>query len=515
MRKIFFFMTFMLVGMATRAQIMNKGNYQYADETQLWRQTDNAAALSFDPERCDSSANRGVAYFNYKHHSGDYHRVQEGNQTNQLRFFTERYQKIGKYLYGYGSFDFDMGRTKNRAWSDVMRTYNANPYISGSDIPGKYDFQDFKLQARISTIQLGHFTYGATLSYNVGDLSRLRDPRSRINLAEYRIAPAATLSLGKHTLGLTTYYDRRKEKLPDITTVQDDYNVNYYLMSGLENAEGTLAGYKGYMREYVDHKFGTEVGYGLQSRRLKSVNTLSFATATEYVYGTNKYEPGKYNHMFYGLSSRNRIYAGNLLHSIDVVAGYEVGSADEYKEERTSTKDAETGETTVTWNKVLEYKKRYQMKKLDTEMRYRLSWTKDKAVYAYIDAKYDLQSVRNKRILHTSQLKYVTSLFGIEGGYELLHRSLWIEGGLNWKVNHNSSLDLNNPDTEYAKNVLIPDMEYYRANYFQGCLSVTYQFPLTIMKNKTMWYVRANGDWLRTNSNLHASSFGVTLGMFN
>ena len=175
------------------AQDISTESYQYADETQLWRLTQNAAGLSLD-----SAENRGIAYFDVSHRSGDFHRVQEGGMNNNLEFFTERYQKIGKYLYGYGSFKFDMGRTKERAWSDVIRTYNSNPFISGSSIFGKYDNQDFELNASVASIPLGHFTYGANLFYKVGDLSRLRDPRSRINLAEYKLAPAITYSHSHH-----------------------------------------------------------------------------------------------------------------------------------------------------------------------------------------------------------------------------------------------------------------------------------------------------------------------------
>ena len=133
------------------AQEMTQEKYQLANEQQLWSESQNAAGLAHDMR--DSADNRGVAYFDITHRSGDYHRVQEGGQMNQVRFFTERYQKIGKYLYGYGSFDFDMGRTKDRAWSDVLRSYNSNPYISGSSVPGKYDHQDFALNAKLATVR--------------------------------------------------------------------------------------------------------------------------------------------------------------------------------------------------------------------------------------------------------------------------------------------------------------------------------------------------------------------------
>ena len=417
-------------------------SYQYADATQLWRLTGNAAGLSLDPETCDSSANRGVAWFDLMHRSGDYHRVQEGGQMNQLRFYTERYQKVGKYLYGYGSFDFDMGRTKDRAWSDVLRSYNSYPYISGSSVPAKYDHQNFTLEAKLATVPLGHFTYGASLLYKVGDLSRLRDPRSRINLAEYKLAPSITYTTEQHTLGLVLHYDRRKEKLPNMTTVQTNPNLAYYTMTGLENATGTIGGYNGYMREYVNHEFGAELDYGLGSKQWQSVNALTLKVGREYVYGQYKYEPGTYRNRIYGLTTHNRIQQGSMLHQIDAQIAYEMGSADEYKSERISSTDAETGVTSVEWRKILEYKKRYQLKKLDANLHYRLSWVEDKAVLGYLGLQYTLQNVSNKYLLYTSEQKNAGSTIQIEGGRSLFNRHIWVEGTFDYHISHKTDLTL-------------------------------------------------------------------------
>ena len=62
----------LLVPSASSAQ---EAHYRYADATQLWRLTDNAAGLSLD-----SGFNRGIAHFDLQHHEGDYRRVQEGGQ---------------------------------------------------------------------------------------------------------------------------------------------------------------------------------------------------------------------------------------------------------------------------------------------------------------------------------------------------------------------------------------------------------------------------------------------------
>ena len=136
----------LLVFLCNTPSLAQEAHYRYADATQLWRLTDNAAGLSLD-----SAGNRGIAYFDLQHREGDYHRVQEGGQCNQLEFYTERYQRINPILVAYGSFRFDMDRTKDRSWCDVMRPYNSNPYYSGSSVAGKYDTQQFDLSAAVST----------------------------------------------------------------------------------------------------------------------------------------------------------------------------------------------------------------------------------------------------------------------------------------------------------------------------------------------------------------------------
>ncbi len=497
----------------TQAQV-SIDNYKYADETQLWRLTQNAAALSLDPEVCDSSANRGVTWFNLKHQEGNYHRVQEGGMNNHLEFYTERYQKIGKYLYGYGSFRFDMGRTKDRAWSDVLRSYNSNPFISGSSVMGKYDNQDFELNASLSTVQLGHFTYGASILYKVGDLSRLRDPRSRINLAEYRIAPSATYNIGSHSFGLTAHYDRRKEKLPSLTTVQTDASLAYYVMTGLENAEGSVGAYNGYMREYVNHEFGFELGYGIRQGSWKSVNALTLDFDREYVYGTYKYEPGTYRNIKYGLASRNRLQQQNILHSLDLTAAYERGSADEYKQEKITTKDPATGETSTTWNTLLTYNKRYQLKKTDLDLHYRLSFIGHGDVKGYGGIRYQLQNVSNKHILYTSELEYTTSYLELEGGMPVLHKHLWIEAQAGLNFFNKASIDLYDNTTDYAVGVLLPDMAYYRANYFRGNVQITYQMPLTIKGYTANWFAKLYASYLRSHNHLDNKTIGLAFGLY-
>ena len=498
-----------MLSLEATAQEISIENYKYADETQLWRHTQNAAGLSLD-----SAENRGYAYFSYSHSSGDLHRVQEGGMNNSLEFFTERYQKIGKYLYGYGSFKFDMGRTKDRAWSDVIRSYNSNPFISGSSVLGKYDNQDFELDASLSTVRFGHFTYGANLFYKVGDLSRLRDPRSRINLAEYRITPAITFNAGNNTIGLSAHYDRRKEKLPGLSTVQTDPNLQYYVMTGLENATGTIGGYNGYMREYVNHEFGAELSYGFKNENFRSLNSATFAHGTEYVYGTNKYEPGRYFNNLYGFSTRNRLQSGRLLHALDAAIHYEEAYADEYRQERITETDSETGFTSITWNTILTYKKRYQLKKTDLNVHYRCSFVDDATINGYLGLEASLQNVSNKRLLNTSELKYANTLAQFEGGISI-SKKLWIEAKAGYNFSTKADLTLADATTDYAKAVLLPDMEILNKDYFAGSLRLTYQLPITIEKLTRNWVVSAFCNYRSANSDLNRYQIGCSIGIYH
>lgn len=511
MKKRYIALTIMTACTGTlMAQEMTQEKYQLADERQLWGESLNAAGLAHD--MCDSADNRGVAYFDLMHRSGDYRRVQEGGQLNQLRFFTERYQKIGKYLYGYGSFDFDMGRTKDRAWSDVLRTYNSNPYISGSSVTGKYDHQNFTLNAKLASVRLGHFNYGVAFKYKVGDLSRLRDPRSRVRLADYQLTPSATYTTGSHTLGLSAYYHRYKEKLTGLTTVQTDPGLKYYIMTGMEHATGSVGGYTAYWREYVNHDFGGELSYAYQGDGFRSLNSVTLGHGTEYVYGQYKYEPGTWYTYNYGFSTRNRIDKGNLLHSIDASVNYQQAYADEYKSQLITEKDGPY--TTQWWQRTMTFDKRYQLKKLDLNAHYRLSFVKEQAVKGFVGVKYDLHTADNKYLLSTSQQKTAGSTFQAEGGYSVIERYLWIEGAFDYHVSHKADLDLHDATTDYAQAVLLPDMEYYGANYWQGHLAVTCQFPLTIKGFTSQWFVKLYGDYLKTNNSLKRQTAGLSFGVY-
>ena len=507
----------LLVSLVRLGSFAQESEYRYDDAMQLWHKTDNAAGLGIEYSR-----DRGYAEFNVEHRDGDYHRVQEGGQRNQLKFTTERYQRISMLFVGYGRFQFDMDRTKDRAWCDVMRPYNSNPFFSGSSILGNYDTQNFDLTAAISTIPIPlsgdkmdrEMTFGVKLDYKVGDLSRLRDPRSRSELLDYKVTPAVTYAFGPHTLGLSGYYNRRKEKIPGMITVQEDPNLSYYLMSGLEQASGTIGGYKGYSREWVNHEFGAELNYGYQKDGLNSLTSFSISRGAEDVWGIYKYEPGKYISYNYKVSSHNRIKSNALLHHLDLDMNFTQGYADEYRQQLIQEKD-DKGYTSYHYETQIEFKKRYQVKTTDASIRYRCSWLDEESVSGYAGLRFAMQRVSNKHLLPLSDFKYDHFNLQLEGGKAFFNKRLWVDLAGTYHFAKNVELNLADATTDYAQQVWLPDQPYYNANYWQGHAEIKYVFPLTIKKQPTQWYAKAYGDFLKTNNQRNRKTIGIAIGIYN
>ena len=509
-----FFGLMLILGCPATATAQNSlagmGEYKYDDAMQLWRNTDNAAGLSVD-----STRNRGIAMFNLSHSEGDYHRVQEGGQRNELEFFTERYQAIGKYLYGYGKFRFNMGRTKERAWCDVMRPYNSNPFFGGSSVFGKYENQDFDLTAAVGTKNLGGLRLGAKLDYKVGDLSRLRDPRSRSQLLDYKITPAVTYSVGNSTWGLSAYYNRRKEKTPNINTVQTDATLKYYLMTGMESAIGTTRGFAGFQREWVNHCFGGELSFGYRNSAFSTLTTAGLRKGNEGVYGTYKYEPGKYVTYGFHFDSQNRLHTGSTIHQLDIMADYEQAYADEYRQQLVIDTDPKTGYSSYHYETQIVFKKRYQVNLMNASLHYRANMTDGKKENHYIGMLAVINRSKNKHLLPESSFDYGAMNLQIEGGTALASDRLWVECNAGYHFSNKTELQLADREGEYAKSVLIPDMAFYEADYWQAHLKLTWQFPLTIKGVSSQAFVGAFGDYMKSNNSLHRSQIGLSFGIFN
>lgn len=502
--------------------LVGEPEYRYKNLTQLWHNTSNAAGLSLD-----DSPNRGFASIGFNHRGGDYHRVQEGGAMNNMQFFTERYQRLGRYLYSYGKVDFNLGRTKDRAFADQYRPYNSNPYQSGSDIAGSYDHQDFDMVASVGTTDFSGWRFGLQLNYQLGDLSRFRDPRSRSQLLDYRLTPSVSYTMGGHTLGLSGYYDRRKEKMGPLVTVQSDATLTYYLFSGMEYATGTIGGYSSFNREWVNHQVGAAMDYGYRSDSFHTLNSFGISRGEEYAYGTYKYEPGRYFTYLYNVQSQNRLLTGSVLHQVDVRMDWQQGYADEYRQQLIIKNDPQIGTTSYTYEKQLEFRKRYQVRTFDCAFRYRANFLNDApsrllqqataSLKGYTGFSIDTHKASNRHLLPLSSSDYSRINFQLENGISLFKQHLTADLTLGYSVSTRADLQLADDSSVLAQRVLLKDLPYYDANLLHGRLQVMYQFPLTIKKSRAMWFVKAFGDFTSANSAGHPNLYnvGFSVGLFN
>lgn len=502
--------------------LVGEPEYRYKNLTQLWHNTSNAAGLSLD-----DSSNRGFASIGFSHRGGDYHRVQEGGAMNNMQFFTERYQRLGRYLYSYGKVDFNLGRTKDRAFADQYRPYNSNPYQSGSDIAGSYDHQDFDMVASVGTTDFSGWRFGLQLNYQLGDLSRLRDPRSRSQLLDYRLTPSVSYTMGGHTLGLSGYYDRRKEKMGPLVTVQSDATLTYYLFSGMEYATGTIGGYSSFNREWVNHQVGAAMDYGYRSDSFHTLNSFGISRGEEYAYGTYKYEPGIYFTYLYNVQSQNRLLTGSVLHQVDVRMDWQQGYADEYRQQLIIKNDPQIGTTSYTYEKQLEFRKRYQVRTFDCAFRYRANFLNDApsrllqqstaSLKGYTGFSIDTHKASNRHLLPLSSSDFSRINIQLENGISLFKQHLTADLTLGYSVSTRADLQLADDTSVLAQRVLLKDLPYYDANLLHGRLQVMYQFPLTIKKSRAMWFVKAFGDFTSANSAGHSNLYnvGFSVGLFN
>lgn len=488
--------------------------YKYADEIQLWKYTLNPAGLSVD-----TLIIRGQTSFSLSSKHGDYYRVQEGRKRNELSFFSEQYKKLGAHLVGYGSVRFEMGRIFDRSWSDVMRTYESNPYISGSSIAGRYDFQNFSLNASLATVSLGGFTYGLRLDYAVGDLSRLKDPRSRSNLVDYRLIPGVTYSRHKHTWGVNAFYHRRKEKIPGITTVQTDPTLKYYTFEGLEHVTGTVGGYSSFGREYVHHEFGGELTYQYRTSVSTTLLTTFYNRGNEDVWEEMKYAPGVYETLDYGLRIGQTFLGKSGLHRVRLSAKYAEGAADQFRQEKITEKDSATGIASSRWETLIRYDNRYLYKAFDVDLDYRYTWL-DPATTpkGYVGVRVQHHSVKNTYNPPYSHFRHKNVHLSLEGGYVLrlkAERSLWIEPKVAYHSPSATTLQLNDETTDYAVEVLLPDMLYYGSRYVQAGLQLNYQWGCMIKRHHTKWFVKADAGYLKAGGNRENIHIGFTLGLLH
>jgi len=480
---------------------------------QLWNKSDNAAGMGF------SNVNTGSLTSLQKYYSnGDHHRVQEGSANNGLTFSTERYDRFSEKVYVRGSFAFNMNTEEDRAWSDVVNTYNSNPYIYGSSVRGNYESQNFDLNLKVFSVRQSGLNYGLTIDYHVADISRQRDPRSRTYVLDYSIIPSLTYTLDNHnSIGINLNYRFDKEKMPGLTTVQTDPNLKYYTFSGLENAIGRIGGFRAFSRQFIGDNAGGALQYNYKNNSINWLVSFGMDASWQETLGDKKQTPGSFNSFNYNLLSNLLIKKNSYLHNFLLNVNIKDAGADEHRQNLISTRDTLTGITTENWVTIYTYKNRFVSLTSDIILKWDLySLQKNSDSYNWkvgVNAGYSTFS--NIYYLPKSEYSAGKLVAGLSGAYVITakkQRKLLFEGSFNSGINTGAELNLAS-QTEIAENILIPDLEFHKRNTAELFGSVKYTFPLQFIKNANLsGYARIYGGNLFAGS-ANWSNFGFAVGI--
>lgn len=493
-----------------------------------WGSTENAAGLASETYMQNGQTEIG-GYLS----GGDLHRAQEGDAVNGLRFKTDRYDKISDKFIVWGSFQFDMNTEKNRAWSDAITTYNNSPYIFGSAIQGDYDTQMFDFKAKLAHHTTDKLKLGIGANYLVGDVSRLRDPRTRTYLADYSILPAITYQVNEqHTLGGTLLYRYRKDKMPNVKTVQEDPNFMYYPMVGMENGEeprlspgaengnGILRGFNAFRRQFVSNFWGGELQYEYNQNGLKWLTTVGLQMEDQQVLGDTKRSPGEYLADNFTISSKLYVERGNYFHQAYAKASLYRGQANEFIQSLNETRDPATGIISKEWVTNFVYTNQYEVETTDIEAGYKVMELDPQKGgyrwYAGVNGAYS--AFTNQYNIPISYLKVAQVEAVATGGVRLLKKNrhtLTIEAQVGYQASLKSDLLLNNSENDLAINIWIPDAEYYKVNQFVAKADVKYSFPIYSKKIGLSGYLRLFTNNRLTNSDRFGNwlSNGIALGI--
>lgn len=453
-------------------------------DNNLWMKTSNPSALSlFDFSANSKLISFGAAEVSGDYEAGDYRMAMDPSSDYSFNFSADSYNYLN-HIDLYGSFTYTQQTLKGKSYSENYDPYNGNPYIAGSPLPGDYSKQFFAFKVAASSILLWQrVRFGVGFDYNVGDLSRYNDPRSRVQLADYSITPGTVIELtSKDRLGVSGTYRYRKEKmLKPVTKSESIDRYIYCTQKGL--AEYSETGLLFFSRRYVGNYGGVELQYSHSS-----ASSFSFLVngGVNYrfddVIGERKENPGNYTSLKYYGGAAAVWGNEHLSHRLSAAGSYTSGKAMECLQELiTETNDQGMPDS---WWKTLMKNVRYRNAIAEASVDYRITGTRGGKYLWDAGVTVDAEFYSSRYVLPHSSMR--TAFIGpsICGGGVLYRKSsneIKMSGRVGWHCGLDGSLDLSSSldeekTTKIRDNVTVPDYEMQRRSALEASLSLDYIF---------------------------------------
>lgn len=462
----------------------------------LWLNANNAAGLGFT-----NFESYGLSYIGYQQSNGNLRRAQQGDSNGGLIFGSQRYNKIGNDWYTWGQFSFQTDREKNKSWSNVFNPYNDSPYIFGDSVKATYDKQLFDLKAKIAKRANDTWGYGLSLNYNAGDMSRIRDPRTRTFIVNYSAQPSVVIALGQsQQVGLNIGLGFEKEKMPSVVTIQTDPKIDYYFFLGNENAYAVLDGYKAFSRQYTTLKYNAGLQHVYKSNNTQLFNSLSYLNRKQEVLGSERESPGNFKSQQFEFESRLSQISGKYMFGYQLVGNYKAGVANEYLQERVEIRNPETGVTSREWKTLFVYNNRYTTNSYNIQLQSDIKrLTADKTEYLW-KLGIDMSAFGFDNKYYMPQSSFVSDIakIGVFGAVRLFEKSkhaIVFNAKASQSLSLNNSVVLNNIastspsiyDTNFEKatkriasEITLFDANMLSENIFSYEMALQYSFPIQL-----------------------------------
>ena len=494
-------------------------------DNNLWMKTSNPSALSlFDFSANGKLISFGTAEVSGDYETGDYRRAMDPSSDYSFNFSADSYNYLN-HIDLYGSFTYTQQTLKGKSYSENYDPYNGNPYIAGSPLQGDYSKQFFAFKVAASSKLLWQrVRFGVGFDYNVGDLSRYNDPRSRVQLADYSITPGTVIELtSKDRLGVSGTYRFSKEKmLKPVTKSESIDRYIYYTQKGL--AEYSETGLLFFSRRYVGNYGGVELQYSHSSNTsrpsasshepsysrpsasscassssntsLSSCSSSSYPSASSFsfilnggvnyrfddVIGERKENPGNYTSLQYYGGAAVVWGNENLSHKLSATGSCTSGKAMECLQELiTETNDQGMPDS---WWKTLMKNVRYRNSLADVSLDYRITGTRGGKYLWDAGVTVDAEFYSSRYVLPHSSMRTAFIEPSICGGGVLYRKSsneIKMSGRVGWHCGLDGSLDLSSSldeekTTKIRDNVTVPDYEMQRRSALEAGLSLDYIF---------------------------------------
>lgn len=480
----------------------------YTTQNNVWRATNNPSSLSFYGfDKTSGSAELSSDFL-----SGAYRRAMDPTRNYSMNFSAESYNYLDN-IDLYGSFAFRQETLEGKTYSENYDPYNGNPYIAGSTLAGDYTKQLFAFKVvSASKLLWNRMRFGVACDYNVGDMSRYNDPRSRVQLADYSITPGLTIELtSKDRIGLSGTYRYRKEKMLKPVTKSD--NIDRYIYCAQKGvSEYSETGLLFFSRRNVSNYGGGELQYSHMTPELSLLVYGGVTYRHDDVIGERKETPGDYGSMDYHGGISSFWGSGKLRHKASIGISHDSGWAQECLQELT-TEMNDQGMPDSYWRTVMK-NIRFRNSSASVSAKWQMFGLRDGDYLWDFGIAFDSELHSSRYILPESHFKTAYLEPAIVGGRVLYRKGaseINLSGRLGWHINVQNDLSVN-PELDKEKltvirdNVTLPDYQTFSRNSLAFSLNVNYIFAT--LKNVRLYCTASTNQY-------HALSNPVSLTSVN